>query len=135
MSSNICPNCELENRPNNKFCSQCGTKLADNQKSGPRLFILTSEQNSVVFQLSNGRSALGRDMSNDIVINDDQVSKCHATIIYENNNAMIEDMNSRNGVYINGKRINVRESLQDGSLIKLGSTIFRFENPANKKES
>jgi len=128
MSDNICPLCQFENRQESKFCTACGQKLRGNHFSGPHISILTNEQNSIVFPLKKGHSTIGRDIENTIVINDDQISKFHATIIYEEDSICIKDLESKNGVYMSGRRVLERTLLHSGCLIKLGSTILKFED-------
>ena len=135
MSDNICPSCKFENRQPNKFCTVCGQKLKETPTSGPYISILTNEQNSIVFPLKKGHSTIGRDIENTIVINDDQISKFHATIIYEDDSVYIQDLESKNGVYLSGKRLLERTFLHNGCLIKLGSTILKFEDKVSGSPS
>ena len=128
MSNLMCSSCGHENRSKIKFCTQCGQNLIENVPVGPRLLILLGGQNSIVFQLEKGKSTIGRDLGNKIVINDDQISNSHATVFYENEDIWIEDMESSNGVMVSGKRISERTLLYSGCLIKLGSTILKFES-------
>lgn len=128
MSENKCPVCNHENREENLFCTQCGQKLIDDKFSGPRLLVLTSKKKSIVFQIQPGRSTIGRDIANAIIINDEQISKFHAAVIYEDSVVLIEDLESKNGVFVGGRRISDRTIVPNGCLIKLGSTILKFEN-------
>ena len=45
--------------------------------------------------------------------------------IVKNNNLYIEDLNSTNGIYVNGERIEERLSLLADDEIKIGSAIFK----------
>lgn len=128
MAENQCPTCKHENKAENLFCTQCGQKLFDDQFHGPRLLVLTSKKKSIVFQIQPGRSTIGRDIGNAVVINDEQISKFHAAMVYENNVVYIEDLESKNGVFVGGKRIEGRTICPNGCLIKLGSTILKFDN-------
>lgn len=92
------------------------------------MLILLGGEKSIVFQLEKGRSTIGRDMNNKIVINDDLISNSHATVSYDSEGIWIEDMESSNGVMVSGKRITERTLLCSGCLIKLGSTILKFES-------
>jgi pSer/pThr/pTyr-binding forkhead associated (FHA) protein len=80
-----------------------------------------------VYVLDVERSTMGRDAENSVVLGDQQISKQHAAITTHGGSYWIEDLESRNGVYVNGKRVKERQQLSDGNLIKLGSTILRFE--------
>ena len=123
-----CSACGFKNRPENKFCTECGQRLEENKLIGPFLSILTTEKSKVVFPIRVGRSTIGRDIGNNIVISDTQISKYHAAIQYNNNEVFIEDLGSTNGIFINGKKVNEIQQLFHGNLIKLGSTILRFED-------
>lgn len=123
-----CPVCDHMNRPSNRFCTQCGSWLGKTPRTGPQLIVLEGEAERAVFEIPEDRATLGRDADNTVVLTDRQISKRHAVILRTDGVYWIEDLNSRNGVYVNGRRIEKRERLFDGSLLKLGSTILRFES-------
>ncbi|MBD3226313.1 MAG: FHA domain-containing protein [Caldithrix sp.] len=127
MSVIECAYCGHENRPDCNFCTQCGAKLKEEKTGGPRLKILTKDENSIVFKLEKPKSTIGRGIENDIVVDDKQVSKIHAAIYLDNNSIQLEDLNSSNGVYVNGKKISSRFKIFDGNLIRLGTTILKLE--------
>jgi len=122
-----CPNCRADNRWENRFCTQCGAKLENTGEFRTRLVLLSGEQNKAIYELSQTENTIGRDLGNNIVVVDEQVSKRHAAIYYDKDRFWITDLESRNGVYVNGLRIEKPTPLMDGSLIKLGSTIFKFQ--------
>jgi pSer/pThr/pTyr-binding forkhead associated (FHA) protein len=62
---------------------------------------------------------IGRDPSCDIVIPDRQVSRFHARLIPGPNGVKMEDLGSKNGTYINGKKLEDPQYLQDGDLIQV----------------
>ena len=80
-----------------------------------------------VHNLLQDRNLIGRDKYNSIALSDTQVSKNHAIITNRDGNYWIEDCKSKNGVFINGKKINNQKKLIHGCLLKIGSTILRFE--------
>ncbi|HVY80835.1 MAG TPA: FHA domain-containing protein, partial [Steroidobacteraceae bacterium] len=49
----------------------------------------------------------------------------HAVILAGPNNTIIEDLNSTNGIAVNGKRVS-RHVLRDGDMVSIGKTSFRF---------
>jgi pSer/pThr/pTyr-binding forkhead associated (FHA) protein len=127
MENNICIYCNHLNRLNNKYCTQCGALLIKHRFSGPRLVMLHGDRHDAIFQLSKEPNSIGRGENNSIVLADGQISKQHGQIKFENDEYWIEDLNSRNGVFINGRKINHRERLYHGCLVKIGATILRFE--------
>ena len=63
---------------------------------------------------------VGRDMDCDITISDRQVSRFHAKFEpIKNRQVQIIDLNSKNGTYVNGERINSSYVLEDGDAIKI----------------
>jgi len=128
MSENICPNCNFKNRIPNKFCTHCGSKLIRSIMAEPCLEILTKDKSKIVFRIKEGRSTIGRNITNTIVIDDKMISNYHAVIVNENDEIKIEDLESRNGIFLNGLRIDNSAKLNDGCIIKLGSTMLRFHS-------
>jgi len=126
MNTHICSACNKPIRSGSNFCTNCGIKQVEDESLGPCLMILTKDQNSVLFPLKNGKSTIGRHIKNSIILQDEHVSTYHAVIIVENGHTWIEDSKSRNGVFVNGKKISGRSALKDGSLIKIGSTILKY---------
>jgi pSer/pThr/pTyr-binding forkhead associated (FHA) protein len=77
--------------------------------------------------LSGDLLRIGRDPSNDFVVEDIEVSRSHAKITYEKEKFRIEDLNSTNGTFINGRKISTTETLKDGDLIRLGeNNVYEF---------
>lgn len=68
---------------------------------------------------------LGRKEDNSICLNDQFVSSYHAKLYVRNNDFYLEDLNSTNGTYVNGSKINGRVRLKVDDEITLGSTIFK----------
>jgi len=63
---------------------------------------------------------------NDLVVEDDTVSRFHCQIVQEEDEYILRDLNSTNGTFIDGVRI--REGwLAPGSLVKMGESKFTFE--------
>lgn len=127
METKLCLSCEHENPAHNNFCSHCGSKLLGVGDYEARLCVLYGEPMGAIFLLRRGRTTIGHDSGNLIVLGDELISNKHAMITFEDGNYVIEDRHSKNGVFVNGEKIMAREFLTDGSVVKLGSTIFRFE--------
>jgi pSer/pThr/pTyr-binding forkhead associated (FHA) protein len=66
-----------------------------------------------------GRFIVGRTTDNDMQIDSKFVSRHHMQLITSVDNCYVEDLNSTNGVFLNGKRVR-RHKLQPGDVIKLG---------------
>jgi chromosome segregation ATPase len=72
------------------------------------------------------RTTLGRTPDNDIRLDANFVSRHHAVILAASKQTIVEDLNSTNGVVINGRRI-TRHPLQHGDVVSIGTAEFRFE--------
>ena len=62
---------------------------------------------------------IGRDLGNDVHIDNIAVSREHAKIIRGSNYYLIEDLNSTNGTFVNGKKIN-KKFLKEDDEISIG---------------
>lgn len=76
-------------------------------------------------QLTKDRTTLGRRPYNDIVIDNLAVSGEHAVIQVSGEQVFLEDLNSTNGTYVNGKAIK-RQQLQSGDDIEIGKYKIKF---------
>lgn len=80
---------------------------------------------------------LGRHSTCDVVLRAPGVSRKHCHLVHANGRYYIEDLESRNGTYINGQPVRKNE-LNDKDLINLSSYIIRFVSPVQetrRKES
>ena len=67
----------------------------------------------------------GTHISNDLVVDDRTVSRHHFEIQYTDRGYLLVDLNSTNGTYLDGKRVE-RAYLATGSSIRVGSTVLSF---------
>jgi DNA repair exonuclease SbcCD ATPase subunit len=94
------------------------------ESSAPALACLTGDAPKR-FALTKKTVTVGRGPQCDLQILTHFVSREHARITVTGGNVVIEDLGSRNGVYVNAVRVE-RHSLQQGDLITIGETQFRF---------
>jgi pSer/pThr/pTyr-binding forkhead associated (FHA) protein len=80
-------------------------------------------------QLTKDRTSLGRRPYNDIVIDNLAVSGEHAVLQMTGNEVYLEDLNSTNGTYVNGKAIKKR-LLQNSDLVEIGKYKIKYVNEA-----
>lgn len=80
------------------------------------------------YPLADGEIFVGRDQGCQIVINDDSVSRRHARVLLENDSCVIEDLQSRNGTYVNGERIDGRVALKNRDRVEIGITLFEYRS-------
>ena len=95
-----------------------------NIENNPVLEILEGKDRGSKYTLVGSNITLGRRADNQIRIDDTNVSRYHSRIVYQDG-WKIEDLNSTNGLYVNGKKVK-ESSLQDEDKIRVGSTVLRF---------
>jgi len=91
-----------------------------------RLILQKKNAEPVSFQLNEFPVALGRESTNDIVLDDRSVSRNHARIILSAGQIVVEDLGSANGTFLNGVRVS-SSALTDGDTLNLGDSMFRVE--------
>ena len=72
-----------------------------------------------------GRTRIGRAAACELRIESRSVSRHHALVIVGPRDTIIEDLNSTNGVLVNGTRV-TRRALSDGDALTIGDTRFRY---------
>jgi LysM repeat protein len=94
----------------------------------PYLVMLQSGRPFRVFPLRKSVLTIGRAPNNDIVIMDRRVSRYHARLNYQQGDWLLEDLNSDNGVWVNGIRVAGPTFVADDSIISLGQSVnFELE--------
>ena len=71
---------------------------------------------------------IGRHPDNEVILGDNTVSKFHAILLIEGDTYIINDLNSRNGIFINGTRIKGSAQLDSLDIVKLGTALFAWKN-------
>lgn len=76
-----------------------------------------------------GKSELtiGRGETNDVKLDGLQISTRHARLLNSGGGISVEDLNSTNGVYVNGKRV-TRQTITSGDAVQIGSFMFKVDN-------
>lgn len=99
-----------------------------------RLEVLTGPDKGKVFPLTDEKQVIGRLSTAPISLNDPtgglHVSREHARVWKSGGAAHIEDVGSRYGVLVNGRRISESTALTNDALIKLGEIELIFHGPA-----
>jgi pSer/pThr/pTyr-binding forkhead associated (FHA) protein len=80
-------------------------------------------------QLTKDRTTLGRRPYNDIVIDNLAVSGEHAVLQMTGNDVFLEDLNSTNGTYVNGKAVK-KQLLQNSDTVEIGKYKIKYINEA-----
>jgi DNA-binding winged helix-turn-helix (wHTH) protein len=76
--------------------------------------------------LHPGENVLGRDPGGTITLDSPSVSRRHARISVFEGHAIIEDLQSKNGTYVRGRRVSAATRLSDGDDVLIGSVSLQF---------
>jgi len=79
-----------------------------------------------IVELQGERMVMGRHPSCQIVLDNAAVSRNHAQILESHGTYYLEDLRSRNGTLLNGKKIQGRTEIKDGSEIRVCEVALRF---------
>ena len=98
------------------------------QRHAPR-FRLVLETREV--QLLDGENVVGRDADAALWIDHPSVSRRHARVVVTDSKVTLEDLESKNGTHLNGKKIGRRTTLEDGDQVRVGpeTMVFRSLSP------
>jgi FHA domain len=80
------------------------------------------------FPVRDGATSIGRSSASDIVLkSDDYASGRHARLTRHGGLLYVEDMGSTNGTFVNERKTVGATPLRHGDIVRIGSTIFRYE--------
>jgi pSer/pThr/pTyr-binding forkhead associated (FHA) protein len=78
-----------------------------------------------------GSIEIGREASTGLSIDDEQASRRHTRVTAEGDHALVEDLGSTNGTYLNGQPIEGQRTLRPGDRLRVGLTIFELRTAAD----
>jgi predicted nucleic acid-binding Zn-ribbon protein len=102
--------------------AQTGEEIA---LEGPARVLIRTDGNTDFVHVLARRTRIGRGSDNEIVLDTKHVSRYHAVLLAGPVHTSIEDLNSTNGVFVNGKRV-ARQVLKDGDRVTIGRTQYRY---------
>jgi type II secretory pathway predicted ATPase ExeA len=99
-----------------------GAGRAESTDSGPaygRILLASNGHTIATHNLYAGRLIIGRTAANDLQIDSRFVSRHHCQIVTTPQNTIIEDLNSTNGMFVQGKRVR-HHNFNDGDVVTIG---------------
>ena len=75
------------------------------------------------FTLEGDQLTIGRDSTNEITINDAEISRRHARLTFQGGKYVLEDLGSTNGTFVNGQRLAGPRVLKAGEVVSFGEQI------------
>jgi DNA-binding winged helix-turn-helix (wHTH) protein len=103
-----------------RFSAPLATVAADRR---PNYLVMRGKRQ---FVLDRGENLLGRDPAAAVYIDHPSVSRRHACISIESPRAVLEDLRSRNGTFVDGQQIERPTEIQHGAIIGLGPIMLTF---------
>lgn len=91
----------------------------------PELILNDGASNEQIFEIQEGATLIGRAKDNNVVILDASLSRQHARIEGSAENYSITDLQSRNGTFVNGARVD-QSVLKNGDRIQCGDVTLAF---------
>lgn len=142
---NTCPQCHMELPEGFRFCGNCGAQLAEAPKQEVQTLYFGSMQASnkarlvlikgegvdgVTYYLNGDEHLAGREEGDIVFPEDPFLSPRHACFYYQDDQLMVRDEGSVNGVFV---RIRQQMDLQPGSRFLVGEQLIQFE-PTSEDE-
>ncbi len=91
--------------------------------SNYRLVMRSGPSVGKVYPLDKNEVFVGRDLNNEIVINDPEISRRHARLFLQGNSYVLEDLGSTNGTFVNGQRLMGPDLLRPGDVVTFGERL------------
>jgi len=149
----FCKKCGCENKDMDKFCQKCGADLASSLKAentkafdaiieeyeeakvdaeevpegGAVLIVKKGPMVGQKFLLNKDKITIGRNLGSDIFLDDITVSRGHAEIDFDLKGAILKDLGSLNGTYVNNKLVE-KAKLKNKDEIQIGRFKLVFLN-------
>lgn len=98
-----------------------------------KLVVVGGKLRGKEFVLEDGENIIGRDTECDVVLGVDGVSKRHLSITVTNDVAYVQDLNSSNGTFVNGKLVS-RATVKNGDQLGLPDLIIQIIHVKEKKK-
>ncbi len=104
---------------------------ADDRRNGAAAALVVEDSEVLApntkFSVKGGTTSIGRSSASDIVLkNDDFASGRHARLTRHGGLLYVEDNESTNGTYVNGRKTVGATPLRSGDRVRVGSTTFRY---------
>lgn len=102
------------------------TAPAASSGTASRLVITSGSKEGLELPLSNQPLTIGRSSESGLVIRDDYTSTHHARLVLWDEGWVIQDLDSTNGTFLNGTRVNTPTPVPLNTPIKIGTTTFEL---------
>jgi len=90
------------------------------------LLVVGGDLNGTLFDLEKTTTTVGRSPDNDISLEFQGISRYHLRVIQKEEEVLLEDTGSRNGTFLNNRKIIGIKPLKRGDIIKIGSIALKY---------
>lgn len=90
------------------------------------LLVVGGDLNGTIFDLTEPQVGIGRNADNTIALEFNGVSRYHFKLLASGESHVLEDCGSKNGTYLNNKRVESLTPLAKGDIIKIGSIALKY---------
>jgi DNA-binding winged helix-turn-helix (wHTH) protein len=107
------------------FCAQAQPSIrgADRSAAASSCWLVSRTRHVA---LQEGANLVGRDPGTEVWLDARSISRRHARIVINGPAATLEDLGSKNGTWVQGRRIAAPHTLEDGDCIRFGSVPMTF---------
>lgn len=95
-------------------------------QTASRLVITSGPRQGTELPLGRDPITIGRSSESGLVIRDDYTSTHHARLLLWNDEWMVQDLDSTNGTFLDGRRVTVPTQIPLNTPIKIGTTTFEL---------
>ena len=138
-----CTQCGAELAPGARYCGECWAVVSSqpSQAAPPpvdagaargsspalsgRLVVEIGPDEGKEFPL-RGTMRIGRSDDSEVALTDAQASRQHAAVSLEPGGFVVQDLNSSNGTFVNGRKLDEPRLLKDGDRIRVANTVLAF---------
>ncbi len=99
---------------------------------GPRLEVIAGPLQGRRFPLRDGAQVMGRDPAAELHLADEDVSRRHARLTVDAGGVLVEDLGSKNGVFVRGAPIEKATRLVHGDRLELGASTLQLVHPSSR---
>lgn len=101
----------------------------------PKLVVLSEGLPTRTYELNSEKTTIGRVDDNSFHLAEASVSSHHCEILLQGGDVVVRDLNSTNGTFVNGNRVDGESVLKPGQILRLGQIDLRLENGASAPAS
>lgn len=105
----------------------CVLSLFRNRPRIHKMAHLIDKNNNSVIEIDHWETSIGKSKANDIVLPFPAVSRFHAVIAKKRREWVVTDTFSKNGIFVNGKKIEGKAVIEDGDVIEIGGVPLQFQ--------